>query len=118
MKNHFYLALFSTIAAFCFIAMLAVTVIWMYVPIRIVYQESSPVKIESYVIAVMQHGKVYFVTEGQKRALDLIHWYTPVIWFSCFGYIFLFTVFGGFERLRLLQRHNSENRESLPRSDT
>jgi len=108
MKNNFYLALFSTIAALCFIAMLAVTVIWMYVPIRIVYQESSPVKTESYAIAVMQHGKAYFVTPGQKQALDLIHFYTPVIWFSCFGYLCLFTAFGGFERLRLLQRHNAE----------
>jgi hypothetical protein len=108
MKNNFYLALFSTIAALCFIAMLAVTVIWMYLPIRIVYQESSPVKTESYAIAVMQHGKAYFVNPRQKHALDLIHFYTPVIWFSCFGYLFLFTAFGGFERLRLLQRHNSE----------
>jgi hypothetical protein len=114
MKNHFYLALSSTIAAFCFIGMLAVTVIWMFVPIRIIYQESSPVKTESYAIAVMQHGKAYFVTPGQKQVLDLIHCYTPVIWFSCFGYLFLFTVFGGFERLRLLQRHDSKNREPLP----
>ena len=108
MKNNFYLALFSTIAALCFIAMLAVTVIWMYVPIRIIYQESSLVKTESSTIAVRQHGKAYFVTPGQKQVLDLIQGYTPVIWFSCFGYLFLFTVFGGFERLRLLRRHHEE----------
>jgi hypothetical protein len=108
MKNNFYLGLFSTIAALCFITMLAVTVIWMYVPIRIVYQESSPVKTESYAIAVMQHGTAYFVTPGQKQVLDLIHFSTPVIWFSCFAYLFLFPAFGGFERLRQLQRHNSE----------
>ena len=108
MKNNFYLALFSIIALLSFIAMLAVTLIWMYVPTRIVYQKSSPVQTGSYSIEVRQHGRAYFVTPEQKQTLDLIHFYTPVIWFSCFGYLFLFTAWGGFERLRLLKRRRAE----------
>jgi amino acid transporter len=102
--KHTYLAIFTTIAALCFIAMLAVTVIWMYVPTRIVYQESSPVRTESYSVEVKEHGHSYFLTPKQKQVVDLIRSYTPIIWFSCFGYLFLFTAFGGFERLRLLGR--------------
>ena len=97
---------FSLIALLCFAAMLAVTLIWMHVPTRIVYQESSPVQTETYTIEVRQHGQAYFVTPAQKRVLDLIRFYTPVIWFSCFGYLFFFTAFGGFARLRLLKRRS------------
>ena len=99
---------FSIIALLCFVAMLAVTLIWMFVPIKIVYQESSPVQTKTYAIEVRQHGQAYFVTPAQKQALDLISFYTPVIWFSCFGYLFFFTAFGGFERLRLLKRRSLE----------
>ena len=102
--KHPYLAIFTTLAALCLVAMLAVTAVWMYVPTRIVYQESSPVKTESYSIEVREHGQAYFVTQKQKYLLDLIRAYTAIIWFSCFGYLFLFTAFGGFARLRLLQR--------------
>jgi hypothetical protein len=97
------LAIFSTIAALCLIALLAVTGIWMSVPTRIVYQESSPVKTELDPIEVREHGHPYFITPAQKQRLDRIRFYTPIIWFSCFGYLYLFTAFGGFERLRLLQ---------------
>jgi hypothetical protein len=107
--KHLYLVIFTTIAFLCFIAMLAVTATWMYVPIRIVYQESSPVKTEAYTIEVRQHGQAYYVTPKQKYILDLIHSYAAMIWFSCFGYLFLFTAFGGFERLRLLQRQRVED---------
>jgi hypothetical protein len=98
------LAIFSTIAGLCFVAMVAVTFVWMYVPTRIVYQESSPVKTERYSIEVREHGHPYFITPKQKQVLDLIRFYTPVIWFSGFGYLFFFFALGGFERLRLLQR--------------
>jgi hypothetical protein len=104
MKNHLYLAIFSTIAALCFIAMLLVTFAWMYLPTRIVYQESSPVRTETSPIEVKEHGHSYFLTPGQKRTIDLIRFYTPIIWFSGFGYLFLFTAWGGFARLRLLGR--------------
>lgn len=102
--QHPYLAIFSTIALLCFLAMLAVTIIWMYVPIRIIYQESSLVRTELSPIEVKEHGHSYFLTPGQKRALDLIRFYTPIIWFGCFGYLFIFFMFGGFERVRLLRR--------------
>ncbi|MCL4501568.1 MAG: hypothetical protein M1438_06890 [Deltaproteobacteria bacterium] len=105
MKN-IYLAIFATLAAFCLLAMLTVTAIWMYVPIRIVYQESSPIKTATYSVEVIEHSHAYFLTAGQKRVIDLIRSYTPIVWFSCFGYLVLFTAFGGFQRLRLLQRHN------------
>ena len=105
--KHLYLAIFTTIAVLCFIAMLAVTVIWMYVPTRIVYQESSPVKTEVYSIEVREHGHSYFLTPKQKQVVDLIRSYTPIIWFSSFGYLYLFTAFGGFARLRLLQRRTA-----------
>jgi len=104
MKSTISLAIFTALAVLCLAAMLAVTVIWMFLPARIVYQESSPVKTETYSIEVREHGWPYYVTPGQKQALDLIRSYTPVIWFSGFGYLFFFTAFGGFARLRLLQR--------------
>jgi hypothetical protein len=101
--KHLYLAIFSTIAVLCFIAMLTVTFAWMFVPTRIIYQESSPVMTDSYNIEVREHGHSYFLTPKQKQVVDLVRFYTPVIWFSCFGYLFLFTAFGGFARLRLLR---------------
>jgi len=105
--KHPYLSIFSTLALLCFLAMLAVTAIWMYVPIRIVYHESSLVRTELSPIEVKEHGHSYFLTPEQKWAIDLIRYYTPIIWFSCFAYLFLFFMFGGFERLRLLQRQRS-----------
>jgi len=89
-------------ALLCFLTMLAVTFIWMYLPTRIIYQESSPVRNEVFSIEVRQHGQAYFVTEKQKYVLDLIRGYTGIIWFSCFGYLFIFTALGGFAGLRLL----------------
>lgn len=109
MKISLSLAICTTIAAFCLAAMLAATLVWMYVPTRIVYQESSPVKTERYSVEVREHGQPYFITPGQKYIIDLIRFYTPVIWFSGCGYLFLFTALGGFERLRLLQRPGRGN---------
>ncbi len=104
MKISLPLAICSTIAALCLAAMLAVTLVWMYLPTRIIYQESSPVRTERYPIEVREHGQAFYLTSGQKHLIDLIRFYTPVIWFACFGYLFLFTALGGFERLRLLKR--------------
>ena len=103
MKNHLVLAIFTTIAALCLAAMVLVTLAWMYLPTRIIYQESLLVRTESYSIEVKEHGQSYFLTPKQKYLLDLIRTYTPIIWFSCFGYLFLFAAFGGFARLRLLR---------------
>ena len=72
--KHVYLTIFTTIAGLCSIAMLAVTGIWMNVPNRIVYQESSPERTERYPIEVMEQGKAYFVTPEQKQTLDRIHY--------------------------------------------
>ncbi len=102
--KHTYLAIFTALAALCFIAMLALTAIWMYVPTRIVYRESSLVRTELNPIEVREHGHSYFLTPAQKNLLDLIRSYTAVVWFSCFGYLVLFTMFGGFARLRLIRR--------------
>ena len=88
--------------------MLAVTAIWMYVPIRIIYQESSLVRTEFYAVEVREHGQSYFVTQKQKYLLDLIRAYAALIWFSCCGYLLLFTMFGGFARLRLLRRRQGD----------
>ena len=110
--KHTYLAIFTTIAVLCFIALLAVTGIWMNVPARIIYQEASATRTEQYAIEVREHGTGYFVTPEQKQTLDRIHYYTPRIWIACFGYLYLFTAFGGFERLRLLGRQGA--RHSLP----
>jgi hypothetical protein len=106
--KHLSLAIFTALAALCLVVMLAVTAIWMYVPTRIIYQESSQVRTETYPIEVREHGHPYFVTQKQKYFLDLIRAYTAVIWFSCFAYLFLFTAFGGFARLRLLQRQKDD----------
>jgi hypothetical protein len=104
MKPSLSLAIFTSIAALCLVAMLAVTLVWMYLPTRMIYQESSLVKTERYSVEVREHGHAYFLTQGQKQILDLIRCYTPEIWFACFGYLFLFTALGGFARLRLLKR--------------
>ncbi len=88
--------------------MLAVTGSWMYVPTRIIYQESSQVRTETYPIEVKEHGHSYFLTLKQKYVVDLVRSSTPIIWFSCFGYLFLFTACGGFQRLRLAQRQKTE----------
>ena len=106
--KHTYLAIFTALAGLCLVAMLAVTAIRMYVPTRIVYQESSQVRTETYAIEVREHGHSYFLTSKQKYILDLIRSYTAIIWFSSFGYLFLFTMFGGFARLRLLQRRKDD----------
>jgi len=54
------------VGALAFLAMLAVTLIWMTVPERIVYQESSTVQTPAFSVEVTQHGKSYFVTPEQK----------------------------------------------------
>jgi hypothetical protein len=105
--KHLYLTIFTTLAVLCLLAMLAVTAAWMYVPIRIIHGESSTVRTDLYPFEVKDHGQSYFLTPKQKQVVDLIRNYTSIVWFSCFGYLFLFTAFGGFERLRLLQRQRA-----------
>ena len=60
------------VGALAFLAMLAVTVIWMTVPERIIYWESSAVQTSVFSVEVKQHGTSYFVTPAQKETLDRI----------------------------------------------
>ncbi|MBI4795494.1 MAG: hypothetical protein HY790_06585 [Deltaproteobacteria bacterium] len=106
MKISTSLAICTAIAGLCLVAMLAVTFAWMYVPTRIVDRESSPVKPS---ITPSRFGSTATHTlsplsKSIPSTLFVIRFYTPIIWFSCFGYLFLFTALGGFERLRLLRR--------------
>ena len=92
------------VGALAFLAMLAVTVIWMTVPERIVYQESSLVQTPAFSVEVKQHGKSYFVTPGQKKTLDRITNGTPIVWFSSLAVAVLAILVGAGARLRLPER--------------
>ena len=46
--------------------MLTATVIWMTVPERIVYRESSPVQTPAFSVEVKQHGTSFFVTPSLR----------------------------------------------------
>jgi hypothetical protein len=89
------------VGALAFLAMLAVTVIWMTVPERIIYQESSAAETPAFGVEVKQHGKSYFVTAGQKKRLDRITNGTPVVWFGSLGVVVLAILVGAAARLRL-----------------
>jgi len=88
-----------------FLAMLAVTVIWMTVPERIVYRESSPAPTPAFSVEVKQHGKSYFVTPGQKKTLDRITYGTPRVWFSSLAVAMLAFLVGTGARLRLADKN-------------
>ena len=89
------------VGAIAFLAMLAVTVIWMTVPERIVYRESSPVQTPASSVEVKQHGTSYFVTSAQKETLDRITTYTPWVWFGGFAVAVAAILVGAAARLRL-----------------
>jgi hypothetical protein len=89
------------VGALAFLAMLAVTVIWMTVPERIVYQESSPVQTPAFSVEVKQHGKSYFVTPGQKKMLDRLTNGTPIVWFGSLIVAVLAILVGAGARLQL-----------------
>jgi hypothetical protein len=84
-----------------FLAMLAATAIWMTVPERIVYRESSPVQTPAYNIEVKQHGASFFVTPSQKETLDRISNGTPWVWFGGFAVAVAAILVGAAARLRL-----------------
>ena len=89
------------VGALAFLAMLAVTVIWMTVPERIVYRESSPVPTPEYSVEVKQHGTSFFITPSQKKTLDRISSWTPLVWFSGFAVAVAAILMGAAARLRL-----------------
>ncbi|HZO53589.1 MAG TPA: hypothetical protein VFB63_12805 [Bryobacteraceae bacterium] len=90
--------------ALAFLAMLAVTVIWMTVPERIVYRESSQVQTPAFSEEVKQHGKSYFVTLEQKKTLDRITVGTPIVWFGSLAVAVLAILVGAGASLRLPTR--------------
>ena len=84
-----------------FLAMLAATVIWMTVPERIVYRESSPVQTPASSVEVKQHGTSFFVMPSQKQTLDRISNGTPWVWFGGFAVAVAAILAGAAARLRL-----------------
>jgi hypothetical protein len=89
------------VGALAFLAMLAVTVIWMTVPERIVYRDSSPVQTAAFSVEVKQHGTSFFVTPSQKETLDRITSGTPWVWFGGFAVAVAAILVGAAARLRL-----------------
>lgn len=89
------------VGALAFLAMLAATVIWMTVPERIVYRESSPVQTAAFSVEVKQHGTSFFVTPPQKQTLDRISNGTPWVWFGGFAVAVAAILVGAAARLRL-----------------
>src|SRR5260370_4300048 len=89
------------VGALAFLTMLAVTVIWMTVPERIIYRESSPVQTPIFGVEVKQHGKSYFIMPGQKKTLDRITNGTPIVWFSSLAVAVLAILMGAGARLRM-----------------
>lgn len=89
------------VGVLAFLAMVAVTVIWMTVPERIVYFESSPVQTPVFGVEVKQHGKSYFITSGQEKTLDRISNGTPIVWFSSLAVAVLAILVGAGARLRM-----------------
>jgi hypothetical protein len=87
--------------ALAFLAMLTVTVIWMTVSERIVYQESSPVQTPAFSVEVKQHGTSFFVTPAQKKTLDRIANGTPMVWFGSLVIVVAAILVGAAARLRL-----------------
>src|SRR5438552_19166474 len=89
------------VGAAAFLTMLAITLIWMTVPTRIVYRQSSPVQMPAFSVEIKQHGTSFFVTPAQKSTLDRIASGTPVAWFSSFAIAVIAILVGAAARLRL-----------------
>ena len=89
------------VGALAFLAMLTATVIWMTVPERIVYRESSPVQTPAFSVEVKQDGTSFFVTPSQKETLDRISNGTPWVWFGGFAGAVAAILVGAAARLRL-----------------
>jgi hypothetical protein len=81
--------------------MIATVFIWMTVPDRIVYRDSSPARTEVYSIEVKEHGQSYFLTPAQKQELDGVRNRTPLVMFGGFATAFLTIVIGSAARLRI-----------------
>ena len=82
-------------------AMTAMVFMWMTVPVRIVYRESSPILTDVYRVEVREHGHSHFITPAQKQKLDQVRNGTPVVVFGGFTTAFLTIVVGAAARLRI-----------------
>ena len=89
------------VGGLAFLAMLAITLIWMTVPERIVYRESSRVQTAAFSVEVKQHGTSFFVTPSQKETLNRISNGTPWVWFGGFAVAVAAVLVGAAARLRL-----------------
>jgi hypothetical protein len=89
------------LGAMAMAAMTATVFIWMTVPDRIVYRESSPARSDAHSVEVREHGHSYFLTPGQKLELEGVRNRTPVVVFGGFAAAFLATVVGAAARLRI-----------------
>ena len=90
-----------TAGSLAMLAMVAITGVWMSVPTRIVYQESSRVRTEVSPVEVREHAQSYFLTTDQKHTLDLVRSGTPIVWFGGFGIAFFSTVIGAAAWLKM-----------------
>lgn len=87
--------------AIAFLVMLTATAVWMTVPERIIYRESSATPTPDFSVEVKQHGTSFFVTPAQKKTLDRITDGTPVVWFGALGVAVAAILVGAAARLRL-----------------
>lgn len=90
-----------------FLTMAAVTFIWMTIPYKIVYRESSPQATPVYSVEETQHGRSFFITPRQKRQLDAIRKGTPLVWFTSLGIALIAYLVAAAARLRLPAAPNS-----------
>jgi hypothetical protein len=84
--------------------MLTVTLMWMTVPVRIIYRESSQVRTEPYTAEVREHGHSYYLTSDQKQTLDRVRTSTPIVWFGGFGTAFIATIVGAAALLKMKEQ--------------
>jgi hypothetical protein len=95
--------LWAAVAAgtIAFLAMLTATAVWMTIPERIIYRESSPTPTPAFSAEVKQHATSFYVTPAQKKTLDRITNGTPVVWFGALGVAVAAILAGAAARLRL-----------------
>jgi hypothetical protein len=89
------------LGAMAMAAMTATVFLWMTVPERIVYRESSPERTGHYSVEVREHGRSHFLTPAQKLELDGVRNRTPVVMFGGFATAFLAVIVGAAARLRI-----------------
>jgi hypothetical protein len=82
-----------------FLAMFVVTLAWMFVPVRIIYRDSSPVPTAEYSVRVVQHSQSFYLTPRQNALVNTIRYATPRIWFGSLAVIILAILTGAAARI-------------------